>query len=140
MAHRTGTPTHRGNRRVFHHPQGVGSCRSASTGPEVGRRSPRRPTSSCEEPFDIRAALGEDAVMDAPWYLYSEVVPRVVIGPSLGSVPPRLIRAAQRYDELLQTFHAMTKQVKKAPVITARVADLDGANPPLTFDLEDVLP
>lgn len=78
--------------------------------------------------------------MDDPRYLHSELVPRVDAAPSLGNVPPRLIRAAKRYDELIQTFHAMTKQVKRAPVITAQLADLRSPNPPLTFDVEDVLP
>lgn len=78
--------------------------------------------------------------MDDPRYLYSEVIPRVAAVPSLGCIPPRLIRAAQRYGELLQTFGAMSEQVTKAPVVTARLSDLDGANPPLTLDIEDVLP
>jgi hypothetical protein len=50
--------------------------------------------------------------MDDLRYLYSELVPRVDSVPSLGYIPPRLIRAAQRYGELIQTFHTMTKQVK----------------------------
>ncbi|MEU0095117.1 hypothetical protein [Kribbella sp. NPDC006257] len=77
--------------------------------------------------------------MEDPRYLYSEVVPRASSDPSLGHIPPRLIRAAQRYGELVQTFDAMTKQVKKVPVVTARLADLSHANPPVAVDLEGVL-
>jgi hypothetical protein len=78
--------------------------------------------------------------MEGPRYLYSELVPRVTEGPSLGHVPPRLIRAAQRFEELRQIFLTMTKEVVKAPEVTARLADIGNANPPLTLDLEDVLP
>jgi len=85
-------------------------------------------------------AVGEFTFMNDPRYLYSELVPRVASNPSLASIPPRLIRAAQRYEELRQTFRAMTKQVVKAPVVTVRAADVGKPSPPLTFDAEDVLP
>jgi len=85
--------------------------------------------------------LGKDVpVVDGPRYLYSELVPRVVGDPSLMLVPPRLVRAAQRYGDLLATFEKMTGEINKAPTMTARLADLDKPNPPLTFDAEDVLP
>ncbi len=78
--------------------------------------------------------------MENPRYIYSELVPRVASDPSLGYVPPRLIRAVQRYGELVETFTDMTKQITKVPAVTAQLSDLDRANPPLTLDVEDVLP
>ena len=55
-------------------------------------------------------------------------------------MPPRLIRAAQRYGELVETFAGMTQQITKVPAVAARLSDLGQANPPLTLDIEDVLP
>jgi hypothetical protein len=79
-------------------------------------------------------------MVDGPRYLYSELVPRVDADASLTLVPPRLVRAAQRYGDLIATFNEMTREVKKAPTVRARLADLAKPNPPLELDAADVLP
>jgi hypothetical protein len=69
--------------------------------------------------------------MTEPRYLYSEMVPRVASAPDLHAIPPRLLRAANRYADLVEVFNGMVTKIRDAPTVTANLADLDKPNPPL---------
>lgn len=64
-------------------------------------------------------------------YFWGELVPRRGPHPSLGFIPPRVLIAGQRFNELETKFSEMSSMVTSAPRATVKVADIARANPPI---------
>lgn len=74
-----------------------------------------------------------------PEFLNSELVPRVHAGPSLWTIPPRLVRAGHRFGDMNAHFDRMVAEIQGSPKVTVALADMDHPNPPFELDISEVL-